>query len=71
MATHNLVTQFFFKPPAPTADFSGRTIIVFGANFGLGKEASKQFVRLNAYQIVLAVRSRKKEGESCQSRDRG
>lgn len=50
-------TQVFFKPPVPTADFSGKTIIVTGANVGLGKEASKHFARLNAHKVILAVRS--------------
>ena len=53
-------TQIFFKPPVPTEDFSGKTIIVTGSNVGLGKEASKHFVRLNAHKVILAVRSIKK-----------
>lgn len=56
----DLHTQLFFKPPVPTEDFSGKTIILTGANVGLGKEASKHFVRLNAHKVILAVRSIKK-----------
>lgn len=50
-------TQLFFKPPYPTTDFSGKTIIVTGANIGLGKEAVKHFVRLGAKKVICAVRS--------------
>ena len=50
-------TQIFFKPPYPTTDFSGKTIIVTGANVGLGKEAAKHFVRLGAKKVICAVRS--------------
>lgn len=56
----NFHTQVALKPPVPTADFSGKTIIVTGANVGLGKEASKLFIRLNASKVILAVRSIKK-----------
>ena len=45
------------KPPYPTEDFSGKTIIVTGANIGLGLEACKHFVRLGATKVILASRS--------------
>lgn len=56
-AFSDLHTQLFFKPPYPTTDFSGKTIIVTGANVGLGKEATKHFVRLGAKKVICAVRS--------------
>ena len=62
----DLHTQVFFKPPVPTADFSGKTIIVTGANVGLGKEASQHFVRLNAHKVILSVRSIEK-GEAAKA----
>jgi len=34
-------SQLFVKIPYPTSDFSGQTIIVTGANTGLGKTAWK------------------------------
>lgn len=52
-----LHNQFFTRPPVPTADFSGKTIIVTGANVGLGKEAVKHFVKLGAAKVIIAVRS--------------
>lgn len=61
-----LHNQFFTKPPVPTADFSGKTIIVTGANVGLGKEAVKHFVKLHAAKIIIAVRSTSK-GEAAKA----
>ncbi|KAL1965183.1 hypothetical protein VTN77DRAFT_5937 [Rasamsonia byssochlamydoides] len=49
--------QLFFRPPYPDADFSGKTVIVTGSNVGLGKEAVRHFVRLNAKKVIMAVRS--------------
>jgi NAD(P)-dependent dehydrogenase (short-subunit alcohol dehydrogenase family) len=52
-----IYTQLTFRPPKPTADFTGKTIIVTGANVGLGKEAVKHFVRLNAAKVIATARS--------------
>ncbi|KAL9124437.1 MAG: hypothetical protein Q9217_006229 [Psora testacea] len=65
-ALRDVHTQLAFTPPVPNADFSGKTIIVTGANVGLGKEALKHFVRLNAHKVILAVRSVKK-GEAAKA----
>jgi retinol dehydrogenase 12 len=43
--------------PLPTTDLSGKTIIVTGANVGLGKEAARHFVRMGAETVILACRS--------------
>ena len=40
-----------------STDCTGRTIIVTGANVGLGKEAARHYVRLNAEKVILACRS--------------
>ena len=53
----DISTQLFHRPEYPTADFSGKTIIVTGSNVGLGKEAVKHFVRLKAKKVIMAVRS--------------
>lgn len=48
-------------PPAPLeADFSGKTILVTGANVGLGLETVAHYVRLGAARIILASRSEDK-----------
>lgn len=46
--------------PLPTTSFAGQTIIVTGSNTGLGLEAARHFVRLDAARVILAVRSMKK-----------
>lgn len=56
-AFNDVSTQIFHRPEYPTTDFSGKTIIVTGSNVGLGKEAVKHFVRLNAKTVIVAVRS--------------
>ena len=52
--------QNHWKPPYPTHDFSGQVIAVTGANIGLGLEAARHFVRLNAAKVILGVRSMSK-----------
>lgn len=52
-----LYSQLFVRLPYPTADFTGQTVIVTGANTGLGLEAARHFVRLNASLVILAVRT--------------
>lgn len=45
------------KIPLPSQSFAGQTIIVTGSNTGLGLEAARHFVRLDAAKVILAVRS--------------
>ncbi|KIV94227.1 hypothetical protein PV10_02014 [Exophiala mesophila] len=47
----------FTEPPVPSFDLSGRTIIVTGANSGLGLEAAKLLIQLNCSTVILACRS--------------
>ena len=54
---NDIGTQLFHRPDYPTANFSGKTIIVTGSNVGLGKEAVNHFVRLKAKKVIVAVRS--------------
>ncbi|KAJ5150453.1 short-chain dehydrogenase/reductase [Penicillium coprophilum] len=55
-----LYSQLFVTPPVPTYDFTGQTIIITGANRGIGLEAARHLLRLNARRVVLAVRSTKR-----------
>lgn len=54
---NELYSQIFTRPSCPITDFSGKTIIVTGANADLEKEAVKHFVRLNAQKVIIIVRS--------------
>ena len=55
--TNFLVSQLFIRPTYPRKDRTGQTVIITGANIGLGLEAARHFVRLNAKRVILAVRS--------------
>lgn len=55
-----IYSQLIFTPPKPTTSFKDKTIVVTGANRGLGLEASRHFVRLGASKVILGVRSTSK-----------
>ncbi|KAI1495094.1 NAD(P)-binding protein [Biscogniauxia mediterranea] len=50
-------SQLFVTPKLPKHSFAGQTIIVTGANSGLGLEASRHFYQLGAAKLILAVRT--------------
>lgn len=54
---NDISSQIGSRPPYPNTDFSGKTIIVTGTNVGLGKEAVRHFVRLNAEKVIGVVRN--------------
>lgn len=56
-ARESLGGQWCHPPPVPTKPFTDQTIIVTGANSGMGLEAARHFVRLDAAKVILAVRS--------------
>ena len=47
-------------PPARTADLTGKTVVVIGANTGIGFEAAKHFARMNPGKLILGCRNEKK-----------
>jgi NAD(P)-dependent dehydrogenase (short-subunit alcohol dehydrogenase family) len=55
-----LYEQIFATPEYPTTDCTGRTIIVTGANTGLGKEAARHLVKLNAERVIITSRDASK-----------
>ncbi|PBK60599.1 short-chain dehydrogenase [Armillaria solidipes] len=44
-------------PAVVTADLSGKTLVLIGANAGLGFEAAKHFARMNPARLVLTARN--------------
>ena len=61
-----LFTQPKVTPLPPNINLRGKTIIVTGASAGLGLEAARQTLSLNASAVVLAVRNPSK-GEFCKA----
>jgi retinol dehydrogenase-12 len=57
MTAHWMHAQMWAKLPYPTEKFTGQTIIVTGSNVGMGLEAARHFVRLDAEKVILAVRN--------------
>ena len=55
--------QLATVPPVENEDLSGKTVVVIGANVGLGFEAAKHFARMNPGRIILGCRS-KERGEA-------
>jgi FlaA1/EpsC-like NDP-sugar epimerase len=51
-------------PPVVTADLTGKTVVVTGANIGLGFEAAKHLARMNPKKLIIAVRSKEKGEET-------
>lgn len=54
-----------FIPPTPKdTELAGKTVIVTSGNAGLGYEAARQFLVLQASHVIIAVRSRTKGQEA-------
>lgn len=66
-AKRMLHSQLFLTLPYPTAKFTGKTVIVTGSNTGLGLEAARHFVRLDAARVILAVRNLEKGNAAADS----
>ncbi|OCT54953.1 Retinol dehydrogenase 14 [Cladophialophora carrionii] len=59
------------NPPVdPKISFAGKTVLITGANVGLGLEAATKFARLGASRLILGVRSHQRgedaKGHICQ-----
>ncbi|KAF2754215.1 NAD(P)-binding protein [Pseudovirgaria hyperparasitica] len=54
------IGQIFQSPFVPSVDLTGQTIVITGANTGLGFEAAKHLYSLNVSYLILACRSERK-----------
>ncbi|TFK39464.1 hypothetical protein BDQ12DRAFT_649951 [Crucibulum laeve] len=52
--------QWMSLPPVEVVDLTGKTVMVVGANAGIGFEATKHFARMNPDRIIFACRSRER-----------
>ncbi|KAJ6580895.1 short-chain dehydrogenase [Mycena capillaripes] len=52
--------QWTKQKPVVKADLAGKTVIVLGANTGIGFEATKHFASMNPGRLILACRSQSK-----------
>jgi len=50
-------SQLFVRPTYPEGSLDGQTILITGANVGLGYEAARHVVRLGASRVLLGVRN--------------
>ncbi|KAG6818613.1 hypothetical protein H0H93_003443 [Arthromyces matolae] len=57
---HSIREQVATIPPVEVVDLTGKTVIVIGANAGMGLETSKHFARMNPARLILACRSKEK-----------
>ena len=52
--------QLWKVPPVAHVDLTGKTVVVVGANVGLGFEAAKHFASMNPKRLVLCCRGQEK-----------
>ncbi len=57
---HFVRDQFWKVLPVEHVDLTGKTVVVIGANVGLGFEAAKHFASMNPKRLVLGCRSQEK-----------
>ena len=60
--------QLARAPPVAHADLSGKTVVVVGANTGLGYEATKHFALMNPERLILACRSQQRGTAAMESK---
>ncbi|CAK5283328.1 unnamed protein product [Mycena citricolor] len=59
-----IIAQWSTQHPVVKADLAGKTVVVIGANTGLGFEASKHFAQMNPGKLILGCRSESKGKEA-------
>ena len=56
----DMITNAITPRQPPTTLFTDKTVLITGANTGIGLEAARYFVQLEARRVILAVRLREK-----------
>ena len=56
-ALYRFIYSKWYPPAPPNTSFAGKTVLVTGANTGLGFEAAKHYLNLDAARLIIAVRS--------------
>jgi retinol dehydrogenase-12 len=56
----NIQNQRWKVAPVEHVDLTGKTVVIVGANVGLGFEAAKHFASMNPKRLVLGCRSQEK-----------
>ncbi|KAJ5094735.1 hypothetical protein N7456_010596 [Penicillium angulare] len=59
-------SQFIYRPAYPEGSLEGQTVLITGANVGLGLEAARHAVRLGASRVIIGVRNVKAGEEAKQ-----
>ena len=57
---YNLIHAKWYPPAPPKTSFAGKTVLITGANTGLGFEAAKHFLALDVSRLIFGVRSLEK-----------
>lgn len=52
--------QWTKTPPVDPVDISGQTVVVIGANTGLGLEAAIHFAKMKPARLIMACRNMEK-----------
>lgn len=64
LGVFSLLKAKLYPPVAPTASFAGKTVLLTGANVGLGFEAATKYVALGAKLLIMGVRSLEKGNQA-------
>lgn len=58
--------QWTYLPPPLYADLDGKTVLVLGANTGIGLEAAKHFAKMKPARLIVGCRSEERGRAACE-----